>query len=168
MFIYYFMMLFYHIRWRYIIGDVVYQCHFSLNNVTLVTISNWHKINISWHYFITLGDDNYVSKKVTISLSSLICWTSFHYWWRFLVSMTHSYIFLWRNQMSQNIDYKVTLLVIVTYCRLIRDDIIISSLFAFSDGSNVTKVVTSIFSSQNSNGDVNLTFSDIILNATNT
>ena len=69
--------------------------------------------------------------------------------------------------MSQNIDYKVTLLIIVTYCRLMRDDNIISSLLAFSDGANVTKVVTSIFSSQKSNGDVNLIFSDIILCATN-
>ena len=50
---------------------------------------------------------------------------------------------------------------------VIRDDNIISSLLAFSDGANVTKVVTSIFSSQNSNGDINLTFSDIILSVTN-
>ena len=135
--------------------------------MTLVTISNWHKINISWRYFITLGDDNYVSKNVTISLSSLICRISFHYWWRFSLLMTHSYIFWWRNKLSQNTDYKVTLLIIVTYCRLIRDDNIISSLLAFSDGANVTKTVTSIFSSQKSNGDVNLTFSDIILCATN-
>ena len=135
--------------------------------MTLVTISNWHKINISWRYFITLGDDNYVIKNVTISLSSLICRISFHYWWRFSLLMTHSYIFWWRNKLSQNTDYKVTLLIIVIYCRLIRDDNIISSLFAFSDGANVTKAVTSIFSSQKSNGDVNLTFSDIILCATN-
>ena len=135
--------------------------------MTLVTISNWHKINISWRYFITLGDDNYVSKNVTISLSSLICWTSFHYWWRFWLSMTHSYIFWWWNKLSPNTDYKVTLLIIVTYCRLIRDENIISSLFAFSDGANVTNTVTSIFSSQNTNGDVNLTFNDIILCVTN-
>ena len=146
----------------------MHQCHLILNNVTLVTILNWHKINISWRYFITLGDDNYVIKNVTISLSSLICRISFHYWWRFSLLMTYSYIFWWRNKLSQNTDYKVTLLIIVTYCRLIRDNNIISSLLAFSDGANVTKVVTSIFSSQNSNGDVNLTFNDIILCATNT
>ena len=132
-----------------------------------MTISNWHKINILWHYFITLGDDNYVSKNVTISLSSLIYPILFHYWWRFSLLMTHSYIFWWRNKLSQNTDYKVTLLIIVTYCWLIRDENIISSLFTFSDGANVTKTVTSIFSSQNTNGDVNLTFSDVILCATN-
>ena len=146
----------------------MYHCHLILNNVTLVTISNWHKINILWRYFITLGDDNYVSKKVTISLSSLICWTSFHYWWRFWLSMTHSYIFWWRNSLSQNTDYKVTLWIIVTLLLVIRDDNMISSLLAFNDGANVTNVVTSIFSSQNSNGDVNKTFSDIILSALNT
>ena len=135
--------------------------------MTLVTISNWYKIHISWRYFITLGDDNYVIKNVTISLSSLICRISFHYWWRFWLLMTHLYIFWWRNKLSQNTDYKVTLLIIVTYCRLIRDDNIISSRLAFSDGANVTKAVTSIFSSQKSNGDVNLTFNDIILCATN-
>ena len=135
--------------------------------MTLVTISNWYKINISWRYFITLGDDNYVIKNVMIQLSSLICQISFHYWWRFWLLMTHSYIFWWRNKLSQNTDYKVTLLIIVTYFRLIHDDNIISSLLAFSDGANVTKAVTSIFSSQKSNGDVNLTFSDIIWCATN-
>ena len=51
---------------------------------------------------------------------------------------------------------------------VIRDDNIIMSLLAFSDGANVTKVVASIFSSQNSNGDVNLTFNDIIFSVTNT
>ena len=136
--------------------------------MTLVTISNWYKINISWRYFIILGDDNYVIKNVTISLLSLICRISFHYWWRFWLLMTHLYIFWWRNKLSQNTDYKVTLVIIITYCRLIRDDNIISSLLAFSDGANVMKVMTSIFSSQNSNGDVNLSFSDIILYATNT
>ena len=130
-------------------------------------ISNWYKINISWRYFITLGDDNYVIKNVTISLLSLICRISFHYWWRFWLLMTHSYIFWWRNKLSQNTDYKLTLLIIVTYCWLIRDDNIISSLLAFSDGANVTKAVTSIFSSQKSNGEINLTFNDIILCATN-
>ena len=145
----------------------MYQCHLILNNVILVMISNWHKINISWRYFITLGDDNYVIKNVTISLSSLICRILFHYWWWFSLLMTHSYIFWWRNKLLQNTDYKMTLLIIVTYFRLIRDDNIISSLLAFSDGAKVTKVVTSIFSSQNANGDVNLTFSDIILCATN-
>ena len=135
--------------------------------MTLVTISNWYKINISWRYFIILGDDNYIIKNVTISLSSLICRIQFHYWWGFWLLMTHSSIFWWRNKLSQNTDYKVTLLIIVTYCRLIRDDNIISSFLAFSDGANVTKAVTSIFSSQKSNGDVNLTFSDIILCATN-
>ena len=69
--------------------------------------------------------------------------------------------------MSQITDYKVTLLIIVTYCRLICDDNIISSLLAFSDGANVKKAMTSIFSSQKSNSDVNLTFNDIILCTTN-
>ena len=135
--------------------------------MTLVTILNWHKINISWYYFIILGDDNYVINNVMMSLSSLICWTSFHYWWRFWLSMTHSYIFWWRNSLLQNIDYKVILWIIITLWSVIHDDNIISSRLAFSDGAKMTKVVTSIFSSQNANGDVNLTFSDIILCVTN-
>ena len=134
----------------------------------LVTISNWHKINISWRYFIILGDDNYVINNVTISLSSLICWTSFHYWWRSWLSMTHSYIFWWRNSLSQNNDYKVTLWIIITLWLVIRDDNIISSCLTFSNNANMTNVMTSIFSSQNSKDNVNLSFSDIILNTINT
>ena len=134
----------------------------------LVTILNWHKINIAWRYFIILGDDNYVINNVTMSLLSLICWTSFHYWWRFWLWMTHSYIFWWRNSLSQITDYKVTLWIIVTLFSIIRDDNMISSLLAFNDGANVTNVVTSIFSSQNSNSVVNRIFSDIILSVTNT
>ena len=121
--------------------------------MTLVTISNWYKINISWSYFITLGDDitfvtnmlNFISLLVTI----------------LIINDTFVYILVTKFAVTKYwlkgdvINYRHILSVI-------RDDNIISSLLAFSDGANVTKVVTSIFSSQNSNGDVNLIFNDII------